>query len=315
MVPSIGHAEEFPNEVTAPTVAGTVMAGRAATCEGASFSGDNVTITYAWYKTGAGKLADGQTYIPTRDDIGWDITCRATGTNSIGSLESYSPQYQVQDGTPNNEVSPRIVGKATPGLAVTCTTGTWSGEANTYSHQWLLDEQPIAGATKDKILVLDRFHDRELVCRVTATNASGSASMNSNTVAPFHPPILAPIAKVQPKLPRLKAAIASGIRSKLVCNATCATQSHAFMLAGDAARLGIKGKNLGGLVIVGVGRAHRTYKGELFVTTTFTASAKKGLRKLRKPVRIDLLFETSWGKRYNFREYHVASSKSIKLRP
>ncbi|MCZ4497078.1 MAG: hypothetical protein JWM25_1663 [Thermoleophilia bacterium] len=315
LMPSLANAEEAPTLVSAPSVTGDVIAGGTVSCDGVVFAGENlVDATFGWYIAGGGQVGSGQVYVPTREQIGYEISCRASVSNGAGTLDAFSGQYAVEDGTPSSDSSPKIVGKATPGLAVTCTPGTWTGEGNTLSYQWTLNETPIAGATSARLLLVDAYSDKEVVCRVTATNASGSASTNSNTVSPFHPPILAPLAKKQPALPKLKAAIAGGITSKLVCNASCTTQSHAFMLATDAKRLGIRGRNLGGLIIIGTGTAKRTYKGELLVTTRFTASAKKGLAKIKTPTRIDLLFETAWGPKYSHKMYHVATSTSVKLR-
>lgn len=308
--------EQPPTLVTQPSVSGTIVAGRAATCAGAVFAGDNLgAISYSWTKTGSGQVGTQQSYTPTRADIGWDLSCRAMVSNPGGSAEGSSSQYSVEDGTPNVDESPKAIGKGTPGLAITCTPGKWFGEGITYSYQWLLNEKPIVGATSQRLIVLDRFVEKLLECRVTATNASGSSSQDSNGISGFAPPILAPLAKVQPALPKLKAAIAKGITNKLVCNASCATESHSAILATDAARLGITGRNIGGFVFIGVGHAKRTYKGELVVTTVFNASAKKGLAKVRKPIRVDLIFETAWGQTYSFKKYHVAASKTVTLRP
>ena len=314
LAPSMAHADTFPEVVTSPSVAGPVVAGRAASCDGAVFSGDNLgPVTYAWFKTGAGQVGSAQAYVPSRDDIGWDLSCRAYVSNAAGTAEASSGQVSVVDGTPSAEAAPRLSGKGTPGLAVTCSTGTWTGEGNTYAFSWLLDDQPIAGATQPRLLLLDRFVDKTVACRVTATNASGSASRDSNVVVPFNPPILAPLTRIQPPLPKLRVALAQGITNRLACNATCATQSTAFILASDASRLGIRGRNLGGVIVVGTGRATRTFKGQVVVRTVFTASAKRGLAKARSQ-RVDLLFETSGGTTYSPRKYHVAVSKSVTLR-
>ena len=308
--------ESPPTVVTPPSISAPVRAGSAATCGGAVFDGTNLgPVTYDWFKRGGGQVGTGSTYTPSRDDIGWDITCRATVSNPAGSQEAYATDVSVEDGRPSVTTPPKITGKAINGLAVTCSTGAWSGDDNAYSYQWLLREQPIKGATQPRLLLLDAWFDKEVACRVTASNASGSASFTTNAVMPFHPPILAPLAKKQPVTPKLRVAVATGIQSKLVCNASCATLGTAFILTSDARRLGIRGKDLGGATIVGQVNAKRTFKGELLVTTTFNAAAKRKLASLRRPIRVDLLFETAWGPRYDFKMYHVAESRSVTLRP
>ena len=314
LAPSMALADSHPEVVTAPSVAQPVIAGRAASCDGAVFAGPNLgPISYAWFKTGVGQVGSEQTYVPSRDDIGWDLSCRASVSNGAGTAEASSEQVSVVDGSPSPEQAPRITGKATPGVVASCSTGTWTGEGNSYAYSWLLNDTPIAGATNARLLLLDRFVDKTVACRVTATNQSGSQSRDSTAIVPFNPPILAPLTRIQPRLPKLRTAIAQGITNRLACNATCATQSHAFILASDAARLGIRGRNLGGVIVVGTGKATRTFKGQLVVKTVFTASAKRGLAKARSQ-RIDLLFETSGGTRYSHRKYHVAVSRSVTLR-
>lgn len=314
LAPSMALADTFPEVVSEVSVMGDVIAGRPVSCDGATFAGPNLgPVSYVWTKTGAGQVGSEQVYVPSRDDIGWDLSCRASVSNEAGTAESNSDQLSVIDGRPSAEQAPRITGKTAPGTQVACSTGTWTGEGITYAYQWLLNEKPIPGATTARLRLLDRFLDKTVACRVTATNASGSTSRDSKAIVPFAPPILAPLAKRQPAVPKLATAISKGITNKLVCNGTCATETTAFILATDAARLGIRGREIGGVVIVGSGTAHRTFQGELVVTTRFTASAKKGLAKATSQ-RIDMVFETSAGTKYSFKKYHVAVTKSIKLR-
>lgn len=310
--------EPPPAIVSEPTVSGTPIAGRPLTCDGAVFSGINLGApSYEWTRAGrSGVLGTSQVYVPTEADAGGDIGCRVTVTNPTASTDAHAKYVQVESGLPNIDIIPKVVGKAQPSMVVTCRPGTWTGDGITFSYQWLLQGKPIKGATKSKITVIDAWDEKGLACRVTATNANGSVPFDSHVVSVFTPGILAPLAKVQPKLPKLRVAIRSGVTARLVCNVTCATEATAMMLLTDAQRLGIasrRDKGIGGFFIVGKGYANRTYGGPLLVTTKFTAKAKRGLAKT-SAVRIDFLYETSNSKKYAFKHYHVAASRSTTLR-
>jgi hypothetical protein len=91
---------------------------------------------------------------------------------------------------PANTVAPVVSGDDSVGGTLNCTAGTWSGTAATYSYQWQRNTGTwvnIAGATA-ATRVLDGDDETRLMrCVVTATNAAGSASANSNSVVPIQP--------------------------------------------------------------------------------------------------------------------------------
>ncbi|MCW2973052.1 MAG: hypothetical protein JWN72_1325 [Thermoleophilia bacterium] len=315
LAPSVALAEGLPQVVASPTITGPVIGGGTVSCDGAQFSGDALgAVSFAWFKAGGGQVGSAQAYVPTAADIGWEISCRATVSNADGSAEANSPYVPVEDGTPQSVKAPTVAGSPMTGATVTCSPGTWSGGVDSYAYQWLLNDKPIKGATATKLRLLDSFYEKTVVCRVTATNVSGSAARESRAIVANHPQLKVSIAKVQPKLPTLKQAAARGITSKIACNASCATESHAFILTTDARRLGISGRDLGGLTIVGVGHARRTFTGQLVVTTVLSASAKRGFAKATGPLRVDLLFETAWGPKYSFKLVHEADSYTVKLK-
>lgn len=311
--------EQMPVVVTDPTVTGTAIVGRPLSCDGAAFSGIHLgEPTFEWVRVGGGSgaIGTGQVYRPVKADVGYDIGCRASVSNPTGSTEAHSRHVSVESGLPNVDTIPKVVGKAQPSFTVTCTPGTWSGDGITFSYQWLLQGKPIKGATKPTIMVIDAWDEKELACRVTATNANGAVPFDSHVASVFTPPVKARFAKVQPKLPKLGAAISKGVSAKLVCNVTCATEATAMMLLTDAQRLGIASKRdrgIGGFFIVGQTYATRTFAGELLVTTKFSAKAKRGLAKA-KSVRVDYVYMTSNGTKYSFKKYHVANTRSITLK-
>lgn len=85
---------------------------------------------------------------------------------------------------PVNTVAPAITGTPGVGNVLTCSTGTWTGAAPiTYTYQWLRDGSPISGATASTYTFAVPDQTKAISCRVTATNAQGSANALSNIVS------------------------------------------------------------------------------------------------------------------------------------
>jgi hypothetical protein len=85
---------------------------------------------------------------------------------------------------PVNTVAPAVTGTAAVGQVLTCSQGTWTGTPTpTYAYQWLRGGSNISGATSSTYTVISGDSGTTLSCRVTATNAAGSASATSNGVA------------------------------------------------------------------------------------------------------------------------------------
>lgn len=91
-------------------------------------------------------------------------------------------------GAPVNVVAPVISGTAETGQTMSCNGGAWSGATPiTLTYQWKNAGVNISGATASTYL-LDVTDEGDAVkCAVTATNASGNSSADSNTVTPSAP--------------------------------------------------------------------------------------------------------------------------------
>ena len=106
--------------------------------------------------------------------------------------------------------APQLSGDATPGAALSCSTGQWSPAADTFSYQWLRDGAVIAGASAASYTLPGDAVGHSFACRVnatqsadlisgTATSASvtasaGAAATTPTTVppAPGPPPVAGP---------------------------------------------------------------------------------------------------------------------------
>lgn len=78
---------------------------------------------------------------------------------------------------PTLTVNPAITGTATVGQVLTSNTGTFTGDATiTYAYQWFAGGVAISGANASTFTLTSAQLGKVMTVRVTATNASGSAS-------------------------------------------------------------------------------------------------------------------------------------------
>lgn len=79
---------------------------------------------------------------------------------------------------------PAITGTATVGQTLTCSTGTWSGDATiTYAYAWYANNILITGASAATYVLTSSEVGKRVTARVTATNAAGTASATTAPTA------------------------------------------------------------------------------------------------------------------------------------
>jgi hypothetical protein len=86
---------------------------------------------------------------------------------------------------PANTVSPQVSGTAKVGQTLTVSNGTWSGSPTSYTYQWQRCTgsttcTAIVGATNQTYVVRNADVGRKLRAIVTASNADGSSTANSD---------------------------------------------------------------------------------------------------------------------------------------
>lgn len=86
-------------------------------------------------------------------------------------------------GVPSNTAKPVISGTPAVGQTLTVSNGTWTGSPSSFAYQWKRGGTTIAGATSSSYLVPSGDAGATLIATVTATNASGSASVDSDPTA------------------------------------------------------------------------------------------------------------------------------------
>ncbi|MBO7735342.1 MAG: hypothetical protein J6S67_22440 [Methanobrevibacter sp.] len=80
--------------------------------------------------------------------------------------------------------APAISGTAQVGETLTCSNGTFTGDATiTYTYQWFANGVAVQGATANTVTLVADDVGKIFMCRVTARNAAGYAFGFSNTTS------------------------------------------------------------------------------------------------------------------------------------
>ena len=113
-------------------------------------------------------------------------TFTVTATNAIGTGPASAASNSITtNSVPVNTVAPVVSGTATFGQTLSTTTGTWTGTpaSFTYAYQWQRGGSNIGSATASTYTLVSGDVGFTIRCVVTATNAAGSTSANSNSTA------------------------------------------------------------------------------------------------------------------------------------
>lgn len=150
------------------------------------------------------------------------LTATTTATPTYG-LAVVMVKAASGGSAPANTVAPAVTGTATVGSTLTTDNGTWSNTPTSYSYQWQRDNtgggtySNITSATSSSYTLVDADDGCNIRCVVTATNASGSASANSNALG----------AVVEPVATNSAAPVASGTAQvNATVSATTGTWTH-----------------------------------------------------------------------------------------
>lgn len=186
---------EPPENTELPSITGTARVGEVLTGDDGEWSGTpEPVLTRQWLADDEPiEGATGTTYEPVEGDIGKVITLAVTGTNGGGESTAVSePTDPVEAAlaAPENTEAPVVSGDAELGALLTATDGEWDGSPPiTYTYDWQRspdgeDDWTAIGATVATYTLVEADEDQFIRCVVTATNAAGSASENSNVIGP-----------------------------------------------------------------------------------------------------------------------------------
>jgi lysophospholipase L1-like esterase len=128
------------------------------------------------------------------DDKGYGLifdALRDTPGTAVPATPPPDGSWPMATGAPTNTLLPTVAGIPAPGSPLSCSLGTWSGSAPIhFTVEWLSDNSPIAGHTASTYLVPATDLGHEISCRVTASNADGSAEATSRSLKVTSPPSL-----------------------------------------------------------------------------------------------------------------------------
>ena len=189
-----------PADLGAPTVSGDAVVGEQLTADPGSWTDPDATFTFAWQRCdplGVCRTIDGATgarYVITTDDLGDSLQVEVTASNKGGANKADSvPTGVVVPAAPTALGAPTISGDAVVGSTLTVDPGSWSDPAATFSYVWERCDgngdncTQIDGANDTKYALTADDVGFHIQVTVTAANAGGTGSADSNLVGPIVP--------------------------------------------------------------------------------------------------------------------------------
>lgn len=179
-----------------PVISGNPWTTFTLTTTNGSWSGSGpITYTYQWQGCAPGEtgcmdipLSTNSTRSIPNELIGGVVRVKVTATDSSGSTTKTSAPTSVvlEYRPPVNTAAPAVSGTLRTGETLTVSDGSWSGEASTYTYQWISCDSngfncsDISGQTASSYTIPSTMFARTVKARVTATNYFGSASETSS---------------------------------------------------------------------------------------------------------------------------------------
>lgn len=189
------------DNLTAPTVLGTPQVGQRLTASPGSWSpGTDLVLGYQWMVgdvpvTGATSA----TFAPPASAIGRTVRVEVSAAlpgHTTGSATS-SPSAAVIPAVVATSAPPTLSAVPRVGAAVSATTGTWEPADAVLSYQWLLDGQPVPGASGASYVPVPGDRGRALSVRVTGTKAPWDPSTATSAAATVGAGVLRAAARPQ----------------------------------------------------------------------------------------------------------------------
>jgi hypothetical protein len=112
---------------------------------------------------------------------GYTITGSYGGDGAHATSEA-TKSLTAQTAPPANTAPPRVTGPTTAGGTLSCSRGSWKNNPTAYAYQWYRNGTLLAGFTASTYKLGTLDEGTTLTCVVTASNAGGQASAQSNAV-------------------------------------------------------------------------------------------------------------------------------------
>jgi len=168
--------------------ASTVYTSNAITVAGINTAAA-ISITGGTYSINGGAYTPAAGTVVAGDSVTVRVTSSptsATAINAVLTIGGVTDTYTVTTGVaaPVNKGAPVITGTPTQGQTLTVSNGTWTNSPTSYAYQWFKAVE-IPGATAATYLLVLGDVNAIVHCKVTATNAGGSATEPSDPVGPI----------------------------------------------------------------------------------------------------------------------------------
>ena len=183
-----------PANTVLPTLSGVFQVGNTLSCLQGVWINSPTGYAYQWLRNGITAVGTGPSYALVTADGGNTISCVVTASNAGGSASASTVSQSILPAAPANTGAPFISGSTIIPGALTCNPGTWAGSP-TYAYQWRRGGTNISGAISSGYTTSGPDDGFDVDCAVTATNAGGSVTVNSNAL---HITVGAPVNSVAP---------------------------------------------------------------------------------------------------------------------
>jgi hypothetical protein len=186
---------DAPRPFGKPTVSGSQVAGATMTCDPGEWT-NSPDLTYQWIQNGfpiSGATQPTFSY-PDSPSIDFNLLCRVTGTNELGSWTGdLSPPVHVVGSTPRRNVHPTLLLSGfypnPVGARAECQGFHFTHDFGDYTYRWLREGVEIPGETGRTYTTTVDDLGRYLTCLVRGHNPKGPGDeMNSNGVLIALPP-------------------------------------------------------------------------------------------------------------------------------
>ena len=198
-VPGGASTRAAPVNSTPPAITGDAVVGSTLTASSGSWSGTGtITFAFQWQRCDSAVTtctaiagATGQTYSVADPDNGDRLRVSVDASNGETATALSQPtDVVVAASAPGISTAPAISGTAISGQTLTTSNGTWAGAPPpTFVYAWERCNSAgascsvVSGATSSTYALSSADVGYTLRSRVTATNAAGSAQVESNASA------------------------------------------------------------------------------------------------------------------------------------
>ncbi len=175
--------------ISAPRASGLPKVGGRVTATAGSWNPSPTSVEYRWFV--AGDLLPRATertvtLAPWMQGKRLRVAVVAHRAGYPDQVATTVVTDSILPGTLQTTEEPRLTGTNTVGRTLRATTGSWAPGPVTTSYRWLVDGEPVAGATQPRLWLGPRSAGRRVAFTVTATRTGYEPVTRTVTTAPVH---------------------------------------------------------------------------------------------------------------------------------